>query len=69
MSSTNFLNNALSQLFDDIEDKCHIKINSFTANDKAQRNGINADQEYMKMYQQEDDNRGYAVVSGIGFRF
>ena len=44
MSSTNFLNNALSQLFDDIEDKCHIKINSFTANDKAQRNGINADQ-------------------------
>lgn len=62
MSSTNFLNNALSQLFDDIEDKCHIKINSFTANDKAQRNGINADQEYMKMYQQSDDNRVYKYL-------
>jgi len=62
MSSTNFLNNALAQLFDDIEDKCHIKINSFTANDRAQRNGINADQEYMQMYQEEEDNRIYKYL-------
>ena len=57
MSSTNFINNALSQLFVDIEDKCNVQFNSFTANDRPQRNGINADQEYMKMYQAEEDNR------------
>jgi len=62
MSSTNFINNALSQLFNDIEDKCHIKINTFTANDRPQRNGINADQEYMQMYQQEEDNRIYKYL-------
>lgn len=62
MSSPNYINNALAQLFDDIETKCHIKFNTFTANDRPQNNGINADQEYMKMYQQAEDNRTYKYL-------
>ena len=53
MSSPNYFNNAISQLFDDIEQKCHVKFNTFTANDKPIRKGINADQEYMQMYQEK----------------
>lgn len=62
MSSTNFINNALTQLFNDIEDKCHVKFNTFTANDKPMNKGINSDQEYMKMYQQQEDNRTYKYL-------
>lgn len=62
MSSTNFLNNALTQLFDDLEDKCRIKFNTFTANDKPMQGGINSDQEYMKMYQKQEDNRVYKYL-------
>lgn len=62
MSSPNFINNALAQLFDDIEDKCHVKFNTFTANDKPQKKGINSDQEYMKMYQESEDNRVYKYL-------
>lgn len=62
MSSHNFLNNALTQLFDDIEDKCQVKFNSFTANDRPMNKGINADQEYMKMYQNTEDNRTYKYL-------
>jgi hypothetical protein len=57
MASLNFINNALIQLFDDIESKCHVKFNSFTANDRPQNRGINSDQEYMNMYQNTEDNR------------
>ena len=62
MSSTNFLNNALTQLFDDIEDKCRVKFNTFTANDKPMQGGINANQEYMQMYQKVEDNRIYKYL-------
>ena len=62
MSTPNFLNNALTQLFDDLEDKCRVKFNTFTANDKPMKGGINADQEYMKMYQKTEDNRIYKYL-------
>ena len=62
MSSPNYFNNAISQLFDDIEQKCHVKFNTFTANDKPIRKGINADQEYMQMYQETEDNRVYKYL-------
>lgn len=62
MSSPNYINNALSQLFDDIEQKCHVKFNTFTANDKPQKKGINADQEYMQMYEETEDNRTYKYL-------
>jgi hypothetical protein len=62
MSSPNFINNALTQLFDDIEQKCRIKFNTFTANDRPQNRGINSDQEYMKMYQETEDNRTYKYL-------
>lgn len=64
MSSPNYINNALTQLFNDIEHKCQIKFVSFTANDSPQQNrgGINSNQEYMKMYQQTADNRTYKYL-------
>jgi hypothetical protein len=62
MSSYNFINNALTQLFNDVEDKCHVKFNTFTANDKPMNKGINADQEYMKQYHQQEDKRTYKYL-------
>lgn len=62
MSSYNFINNALTQLFDTIEEKCCVKFNTFTANDRPMQQGINADQEYMKMYQQTEDNKVYKYL-------
>lgn len=62
MSSYNFINNALTQLFDTIEEKCYVKFNTFTANDRPMQQGINSDQEYMKMYQKTEDNRIYKYL-------
>ena len=43
-----FINNAIAQLFDEIEDKCHVKFATFTASDaQGQQNIVAAPREYM----------------------
>ena len=50
----NFINNALAQLFDNIESNSNVKFSTFTTNDKpAEEKSINSNQKYMKKFQDE----------------
>ena len=45
---TAFINNAIAQLFDEIENKCHVKFSTFTASDaQGQQNIVAAPRDYM----------------------
>lgn len=59
----NFLNNALAQLFDNIEKESNVKFATFTTNDKpARRRSINSDQPFMEAYEEEYDEQTYKYL-------
>lgn len=58
-----YLNNALAQLFDHIEEKCNVHFSTFCTNKvQINRNIINKDQKFMKEYQMTEDNEVYKYL-------
>ena len=54
-----FINNAIAQLFDEIEDKCHVKFSTFTASDaQGQENKVAEPREYME---NEENNESHGI--------
>lgn len=59
----NFINNALAQLFDNIESSSNVKFSTFTMNDKPQEEkSINSNQKYMQQYEDSYDSQTYKYL-------
>jgi hypothetical protein len=58
-----YINNAITQLFDDIEDKCHVKFATFTASDtQGQENLVASPRQYMNDTENNKSNGIYKYL-------
>ena len=61
--ATDYLKNAIAQLFDEIEDKCKVKFATFTASDTQGQQNIVASREYMSDEENNNSRRGVVRLS------
>lgn len=67
---TAFINNAIAQLFDELEDKCKVKFATFTASDtQGQQNLAAGKREYMNDTINNDSNGIYKYLYDPGLAF
>ena len=65
-----FINNAIAQLFDEIEDKCHVKFTTFTASDtQGQENKVAKPREYMEDTENNESNGIYKYLYDPNLNF
>ena len=67
-----YIKNAIAQLFDEIEDKCHVKFATFTASDiQGQKEIVASTRDYMedKPYNGNDGIYKYLYDPGLSFDF
>ena len=72
MAINAYIKNAIAQLFDEIEDKCHVKFATFTASDSQGQKEIAADErQYMsnKVNNQSNGIYKYLYDPGLAFDF
>ena len=58
-----YIKNAIAQLFDELEDKCHVKFASFTASDmQGQKNSAAGTRTYMNDEKNNESNGVYKYL-------
>ena len=70
MTTVSFLNNALVQLFNTLEDKCNVKFATFCENESTtEHNIITKKQKYMQAYEDTFDNKIYKYLYDPNLNF